>query len=75
MDSIFPQRRQGIEDTKGNRDMEITVGLASIHIFLSKASDLWFTIYDVGSNLKINSKTVADFENSGLNRICNNMHH
>lgn len=50
------------------------MGFASFQIFFSKASDLWFTIYDVGSNLKINSKMVADFENSGLNRIHNNAH-
>lgn len=54
--------------------MEITVGFASFHIFFSKAPDLWFTIYGVGSNLKVNSKMVADFENSGPNRIHNNAH-
>jgi len=54
--------------------MEITVGLAGFRIFFSKASNLWFTICDVGSNLKINSKMVTDFENSGLNRIDSNTH-
>lgn len=50
-------------------NMEITVSLAGFHVFFPKASDLWFTICDVGSNLKISSKMEAGFENSGLSRI------
>lgn len=71
---FFAKSDKEYKTQKITGSIEITVGLAGFHVFFSKASDLWFAISDVGSNLKISSKMEADFENSGLNRIHSNTH-